>query len=238
MMSSVDENQPFGTPVWIELTVPDLERTQRFYRAVFGWEFNGGDCLYRGLPVAGLTQGDHAGWTVYLATDDCDGTAKAIAAAGGTVVEQPHEREDRGRAALAVDPTGARFGLWQGRSLPGCRLVNEAATLMRNDLVTPEPGRAREFYRTVFGFTLDGNDDLPGIDFTFLRRPDGHEIGGITGEPQATSAWGTLFLTDDADSAAARGVEAGGETVSAVDTPYGRMVTVRDPFGTEFAVGS
>ncbi|MFF0147859.1 hypothetical protein ATK36_5026 [Amycolatopsis sulphurea] len=237
-MSSVDENQPFGTPVWIELTVPDLERTQRFYRAVFGWEFDGGDCLYRGLPVAGLTQGEHAGWTVYLATDDCDGTAEAITAAGGTVVVQPHEREDRGRTALAVDPTGARFGLWQGRSLPGCRLVNEAATLMRNDLVTPEPGRAREFYRTVFGFTLDGNEDLPGIDFTFLRRPDGHEIGGITGEPQATSAWGTLFLADDADSAAARGVEAGGETVSAVDTPYGRMVTVRDPFGTEFAVGS
>ena len=39
------------------------------------------------------------------------------------------------------------------------------------------PGTAREaleFYAAVFDFTLDGNDDMPEADFTFLRRPDGH----------------------------------------------------------------
>ncbi|MBB4688990.1 VOC family protein [Amycolatopsis jiangsuensis] len=196
------------------------------------------DCLFRGVPVAGLTRGGTAGWTIYLATDDCDRSAEAVVAAGGVVEVQPHERGDRGRAALVVDPTGARFGLWQGRTLPGCRLVNEPGTLMRNDLITPDPEPAREFYRTVFGFTLDGNEDLPGIDFTFLRRPDGHEIGGVTGNPQAVSGWGTLFLADDADAAAARGAGIGGVVVAAEDTPYGRVVTVRDPFGTEFALGS
>ena len=65
----------------------------------------------------------------------------------------------------------------------GCERVNEPNTLVRNDLVTDQPDVTRPFYAEVFGFTLDGNPDLPDFDFTFLRRPDGHEIGGIMGVP-------------------------------------------------------
>ncbi|WP_033294222.1 VOC family protein [Amycolatopsis jejuensis] len=240
-MSAVDSNQPLGTPTWINLTVPDLDRAQAFYRAVLGWDFDGDHCRYHDVPVAGLRQSadPRPGWTVHLATDDCDATAKAIVATGGKLLDQPHDDGDRARIAVAEDPTGARFGLWQGRSLPGCRLVNEPNTLMRNDLVTPVPAPAREFYCAVFGFSLDGNDNLPGVDFTFLRRPDGHEIGGILGNPSATApTWGTLFLSDDADAAAERATTKGGEVISAEDSPYGRMVTIRDPFGTELVLGS
>ncbi|ATY14226.1 VOC family protein [Amycolatopsis sp. AA4] len=240
-MSTVDRNQPLGTPTWIDLAVPDLDRARRFYGAVLGWTFDGNHCLLRDLPVAGLRQAadPRAGWTVYFATDDCDRTAKAVIAAGGKLLDRPHDDGEHARAAVAEDPTGARFGLWQGRGLPGARLVNEPSTLMRNDLVTPAPQPARDFYCEVFAFTLDGNDDLPGVDFTFLRRPDGHEIGGVLGDPSAkTPAWGTLFLSTDADAAGARAVEHGGEIVEAQDSPYGRMVTVKDPFGAEFVLGS
>ncbi len=240
-MSTVDRNQPLGTPTWIDLAVPDLDRARRFYGAVLGWTFDGGHCLLRDLPVAGLRQATDPSpvWTVYFATDDCDGTAKAVTAAGGKLLDPPHDDGDHARIAVAEDPTGARFGIWQGRKLPGARLVNEACTLMRNDLVTPAPTPARDFYCEVFAFTLDGNDTLPGVDFTFLRRPDGHEIGGIIGDPTVPApAWGTLFLVTDADAAGTQAVEHGGEVVEAQDSPYGRMVTVRDPFGAEFVLGS
>lgn len=36
----------------------------------------------------------------------------------------------------------------------------------------------------VFGYTSDANPEMPELDFTFLRRPDGHEIGGIAGDPR------------------------------------------------------
>ncbi|WP_327232593.1 VOC family protein [Streptomyces sp. NBC_01317] len=245
-MSQVTENQPLGTPTWIDLAVVDLEGAKAFYGAVFGWDFTTGDlgtyCLLRGLPVAGLRQvTDRAdtrdSWTVHLATDHCDSTARRIAAAGGALLEAPREVGDLGRAALVVDPTGARFGLWQGRTHPGCRLVNEPGTLVRNDLVTADPGPARTFYTAVFDFTLDGNDDLPGSDFTFLRRPDGHEIGGILGLDTAPApVWATTFEVADTDATLARARSADGTSTAPEDTPYGRFATLTDPYGTTFSV--
>jgi hypothetical protein len=35
-------NQPDGTPTWIDLAIPDLERAMGFYGALFGWEFQVG----------------------------------------------------------------------------------------------------------------------------------------------------------------------------------------------------
>jgi predicted enzyme related to lactoylglutathione lyase len=124
-------------------------------------------------------------------------------------------------------------GLWQGRTLPGCRLVNEPDTLVRNDLVTNAPAAAREFYPAVFGFTLDGNPTLPNLDFTFLRRPDGHEVGGILGLPGAKSEWKTTFEVADTDATLAR---TGAANVAPEDTPYGRSATLRDPFGVEYSI--
>ncbi|WAL68790.1 VOC family protein [Amycolatopsis cynarae] len=136
-----------------------------------------------------------------------------------------------------MDPVGARFGLWQARAHPGCRLVNEPGTLVRNDLVTAGASSARAFYTAVFDFTLDGNEDLPGRDFTFLRRPDGHEIGGILGLADApVSAWATTFEVADTDATVARVRGAGGTFSTPEETPYGRLATVTDPFGTKFSV--
>ena len=49
----VTENQPDGTPTWIDLGVPDLEGPMAFYRALFGSDLEVG---HRHRPVrAGFT---------------------------------------------------------------------------------------------------------------------------------------------------------------------------------------
>jgi predicted enzyme related to lactoylglutathione lyase len=250
-MSFVTENQPDGTPTWIDLAIPDLDRAMAFYGALFGWEFQVGgpevmrytQCLLHGRPVAALAENTDPDatdfwWTVYLATGDCDVTAKRITDAGGTLVQPPMDVMDQGRMAIAKDPVGAQFGLWQGGAHIGCQVVNEPGSLLRNDLITATPEPARAFYAAVFDFTLDGNPDLPDFDFTFLRRPDGHEIGGVMGVPGAPSAWGTLFEVADTDAAVARATAAGGTATTPEDFVYGRLATVTDPFGAEFSVGS
>lgn len=250
-MSDVTENPPDGTPTWIDFGIPDLERAMDFYRAVFDWEFDVGPaeamqytiCRLRGKAVAGLAvaEPDPAGhwWTVYFAVGDCAAAVDRAQEAGAVVVAPADEVPDRGTLAMLRDPVGAPFGLWQGDPFVGCELVNEPGTLLRNDLVTPDPEPARAFYTTVLGFTLGGDDNMPDMDFTFLRRPDGHEIGGIIGVPDApASAWGTLFQVEDADATVARIREAGGTAKDPTDMPYGRLSEATDPFGARFSIGS
>ncbi len=249
-MSVVSENQPDGTPTWIDLGIPDLDRAMEFYGAVFGWEFDVGPeefgryttCRLRGHRVAALAPNHDSDatsfwWNVYLATADCDATADAVRAAGGTVIDEPSDVMDQGRMATIRDSVGAQFGLWQGRAHIGCELVNEPNTLVRNDLVTDRSEDARQFYASVFGFTLDRNADLPDLDFTFLRRPDGHEVGGIFGVPAGSgSAWSTTFEVADTDETLRRVAAAGGSADDPYDMVYGRFAQVRDPFGTEFSL--
>ena len=249
-MSDVTENQPDGTPTWIDLGVPDLDRATAFYGSLFDWEFETAPaatghyttCLLRGRRVAAIApdpdpDDTRRRWNVYLATADCDATARRVTDAGGTLVQGPMDIMDQGRVALADDPVGARFGLWQGRAHVGAEVVNEPGSLVRNDLVTPTPEPARAFYAAVFGFTLDRNEDLPDFDFTFLRRPDGHEIGGVMGVPGAPrSAWSTTFEVADADAVVERATAGGGSADAPQDFVYGRMATITDPFGAEFSV--
>ena len=88
-MSIVTENQPDGTPTWIDLGIPDLDRALDFYGALFGWQFDVGPAEYgryttcrtrrpAGSPPWRRTRpdGDRFWWNVYLATADCDATAR------------------------------------------------------------------------------------------------------------------------------------------------------------------
>ncbi len=244
----VDTNQSLGTPTWIDLGVPDLDRALEFYGAVFGWEFSIGPeeygryttCLLRGRRVAAIAPSADASarvfWNVYLASPDCDATTERARQAGGTVLVEPDDVMTQGRMAILRDPVGAQFGLWQGRDHTGCQVVNEPGSLVRNDLVTPDPEPARGFYAAVFDFTLDRNEDMPGANFTFLRRPDGHEVGGIMGAPGSVSAWSTTFEVAGTDEAVRRAIDAGGSSDGAKDFLYGRLATITDPFGAEFSI--
>jgi predicted enzyme related to lactoylglutathione lyase len=251
-VSEVTTSQPDGTPTWVDLGIPDLDRAMEFYGAVFGWEFDVGPeeagrytmCLLRGKRVAALMPNPDPGatafwWNMYVATDDCDGTAKRITDAGGTMLQAPMDVMDQGRMAIAKDSVGAQFGLWEARAFFGAELVNEPNAWLRNDLVTAMPEQARAFYSTVFDYTLEANPDLPGADFTFLRRPDGHEIGGIIGDPAAgSSRWTTLFLVEDTDAAVERARAAGGQAGEPSDLVYGRIAEITDPFGASFSIGA
>ena len=244
----VDTNQPLGTPTWLDLGVPDLDRALAFYGAVFGWDFDVGPeeygryttCLLRGRRVAALSaEHDPAAgyfWNVYLATPDCDRTVERAREAGGVLLTEPTDVMDLGRMATVRDPVGAQFALWEGRAHTGAQLVNEPGSLVRNDLVTPDPGPARDFYAAVFDFTLDGNQDMPEFDFTFLRRPDGHEIGGIMGTPGSVSAWATTFEVAGTDEAVERALAHGGSSDGATDFLSGRLATITDPFGAQFSI--
>lgn len=124
-----------GSPVWIDLSVPDVAADQDFYRQLFGWSFRdleAGDGYHviereGGAVVGGArSTGDqpsvqHNGqhddgrpiWTVYLASDDLQETMTTVEAAAGKVLTAPTPVGEVGARAVAISPAGDRVGWWQ-----------------------------------------------------------------------------------------------------------------------------
>lgn len=236
-----------GVPCWVDLAVPDVESAKQFYTPLFGWDYidtgpEGGGYLLatlRGSQVAGIgpiqNPDQPVSWTTYLWSDDADATAKLITDAGGALLMEPFEVMDQGRMAIAADPAGAVFGLWQGKAHRGSGLANEHGSFTWNELTTPDTAAAREFYSTVFGYAYEPVEGMDYHVFQVGGRGVGGFMGPMEGMPELPPHWSVYFEVDDTDAAVAAVRDNGGELiVGPQDTPYGRMAVVRDNGGATF----
>ncbi|TQF06784.1 VOC family protein [Kitasatospora acidiphila] len=238
-----------GVPCWVDLAAPDAERAMAFYQELFGWEYadtgeQGGHyrmALKHGTPVAGISPEPGAGkthWTTYLAADDIDAVAGRVRDAGGQVLDGPLDVPQAGRWAMAKDPAGAMFGLWQAGGHIGSGLANEPGTFTWNENLSTDPRAVRAFYHQVFGYEYD---EIPGMDYTVIKL-HGAPVGGIGEQPPmippgTPSFWTTYFHVGDTDLTTAQITELGGQVlVPPTDSPYGRMAVARDDGGASFCV--
>ncbi|MFD4655703.1 VOC family protein [Kitasatospora sp. NPDC058444] len=236
-----------GVPCWVVLTTPDTARARAFYGALFDWEFvpTGPDeavATRYGVQVAAVERARTTGppgtrppadWTTFLACPDPPRTLATVRAAGGRVTREPYDVPDQGRAALAVDPLGARFGLWRAGTIDGAGLVDEPGALAWNEHLSPDPDAARAFYRRVLGYGYD-------------RPRAGHTLARVAGLPACSigpagqgeeARWLVHFATADTDRTAERLRALGGTVVAGpAPAPFGRTALVRDDAGAEFVL--
>ncbi|MEU2791548.1 VOC family protein [Streptomyces sp. NPDC007100] len=242
-----------GAPCWVSLMVHDLAATEQFYSALFGWEFKPGPqhfgpyvrAYLQGREVAGIGElaPDHhlrVAWTTYLASDDADAAAEQIRCCGGTVAVGPLDADEAGRMAIASDPQGAVFGLWQGKEMVGSALVGVPGTPVWNELVTRETLGIGTFYEAVFGYETE-SEVSAGFDYLTLHLK-GRPVAGVRGVGDALPRelgphWMTYFAVADTDAVVRQVAKLGGQEVQAArDSAYGRVATVADPEGAVFAV--
>jgi predicted enzyme related to lactoylglutathione lyase len=242
-----------GTPCWADLSADDVGRARAFYSGLFGWNIPPGPpeaggysmCEVAGRAVAGI--GPKMGapdapvaWTTYLATDDADETAARITAAGGQLLMEPFDVMDTGRMAIATDPAGAVFGIWQGGTFAGAQLANEPGAMIWNENLSRDLDGSKVFYQAVFGYAYGDMSD-GGFRYATLEL-DSAVVGGIgeLGDDQPASVpahWSAYFAVADADAAISSVVRLGGRVVApAWDSPYGRMAIVSDDQGGVFSV--
>ena len=242
---------PNGTPCWVDYGASDQDATKRFYADLLGWEYTGGEPEYggyltatrNGQPAAGvgsqMNPDDPPRWTTYFAADDAAAVATRIRDAGGTVLVEPMEVGPMGTMAIALDPQGNLFGLWQAGVHTGFRIFNEPGGVSWNEAAVDDAEGARTFYSQVFGFRFD---EMPGGGgYTVFRNPDGpadHPLGGLGGhQPGSPKGWTTCFSVPSADRAVAAVESAGGKvTMAAMDTSFGRFAVLEDPWGAPFSV--
>lgn len=263
-----------GVPCWIDTSQPDPEAAADFYRGLFGWEMQ--DVMPPDSPgkyiIARLHGGDVAAvgsipegappaamWNTYIWVDSADESAAKAREAGGAVAMEPFDVMDAGRMAVCTDPEGAAFCVWQAKEHRGARIVNEHGSLVFNALSTRDPDRAKDFYRSVFGWgtldlgggemwTLPGYGDhleerTPGLreQMAQMGAPPGFEdvVASITSiaddEPDMPAHWGVTFAVDDADATAARASDLGAKVIAPpFDAPWVRMAVIADPQGAAF----
>ncbi|MFG2128779.1 VOC family protein [Streptomyces sp. NPDC048751] len=226
-----------GVPCWVDAQLPDVAAGERFYGELFGWTFKeayGPSVWARldGEPVAALARKTDGRmptvWTVYFATPDAEGLADRIWAAGGQVVTAPMPVGDLGVAALATDPEGAVFGLWQPLRHTGFGRRHEPGTFAWAELYTRDTESANTFYGDLFHDALFG----PGADPDFGRAP-------VTGVFPAEMPPHFLVHFRVEDCAAALGTvnRLGGRVQAGpFDTSYGTVGVVTDNQGASFAV--
>ena len=142
-----------------------------------------------------------------------------------------------GRMAIAADPQGNPFGLWQAGSTTGVGVFNEPGALVWNEAAVDDPAAARDFYGAVFGFSWQ---EIPGAGgystFATADRPLGG-LGGVS--PGAAPGLGDLLLGGLLRRGGRRrGGRRGKVLLAAQDTEFGRFAVVADPWGASFSVMS
>jgi predicted enzyme related to lactoylglutathione lyase len=243
-----------GTPIWVDLGTPDVERAKKFYEALFGWTSTvatepeaGGYTTFskKGKPVAAVgplqSEEQPPAWTTYLLTEDSEATAAKVEAAGGKVVLAPMDVLKYGRMAVFMDQAGAVFATWQPGSMVGAELFNEPGSLAWTELTTRDPEGAKAFYGDVFGWMPD---DKPSGPITYTTwRLGGRPIGGMMpmeGDQWPADLpphWMVYFAVANPDTTASKAKKLGGTvSVPPTDTPAGRFAVLGDPAGAFFSI--
>ena len=266
---SPQRTYPAGVPCWVDTEQPDPDAACRFYGELFGWTFDDavpaqapGSYLIAsldGLDVAAVAPGSGppVGWNTYVAVDDADAAAVTVAAAGGTVVSEPADAGDGGRAAACTDPGGAAFRLWQPRNRLGAQVVNVAGAWNFSNLSTDRPDQAQAFYGEVFGWEAmdvgggavmwrrpEYGDHLeatvdPDIRTRQAHAPDGFEdvVAGLVSTTDGGAPhWYVVFTVADRDDAVAVAQRLGAEVLSSEETMWTREAAIRDPQGAELTL--
>jgi predicted enzyme related to lactoylglutathione lyase len=243
---------PKGTPAWVDLAADDTARATRFYADLFGWDCEHQSsrdywvCRLDGQDVGGIgpkqpgTEHLPSRWTTYLSTDHLDRTLGAVKAEQGQALVEPRDVALHGRMAIAADPNGAIFGLWQAAEHIGTGRTADPGTLVWSEALSTDYKTSRAFYTTVFGYRSE-EIGLDGTQYAALYAADKPVAG--TGDlhpyfPADTpSHWLPYFATGSTDDTVHQVTGRGGALVGTpLDTDFGRMAVLADPEGARFAV--
>ena len=242
-----------GEFLWCDLATFGVDETLRFYRSTFGWTFNAetfpdgstyhyasnGDEVTAGIyemPDLYRKDGMSSFWMTYIGVDEIGPAIDRAAQLGGKLILGPASFGLAASIAMISDPFGAVFTIFSGRHLQPRKRQMQAGLHVWDELVTPDPDRAAEFYSELFDWKIDAPD------------PEGRRVirnlaGSVTAEmrPSITNQSGTARWCVGfgvSDSAAFRDAvsAAGGTLPKPVARGSRGQEVAADPVGAVFAV--
>ncbi|MBI4848857.1 MAG: VOC family protein [Nitrospirae bacterium] len=112
--------------VHIELETQDIEKSKKFYSAMFDWKLD----EIPGMDYTIINVGEGTGggmmkkpvpdmpdnWLPYILVDDVAASTKKAQALGAKICKDVTEVPNMGWFSVITDPTGATLGLWQTKA--------------------------------------------------------------------------------------------------------------------------
>lgn len=245
--------QPEGTPCWADAMFSDVEGAKSFYGDVLGWTFGESASEYGnytqaykdGKAVAAVVppmpgaEGQSA-WCLYFASPDAAATAQKIRDNGGTILMDPMQVGDFGTMALASEPSGAVFGVWQAGVHEGFEATSVPGAYAWAEVFTREPAKTDGFLPAVFPFTAK-QIDHSDFDFRIFNVGEDTVLGRMkmTDDfpPEVPSYVNVYFAVEDCDAAVAKATGRGAVLrFGPMSSPFGRFAALSDPQGASFSV--
>lgn len=254
-MPEVKSYQP-GMFCWTDLSTTDVAAAKGFYGDLFGWTYEDmqtpmgpyGMAYLGGKDVAAVNalsadqakQGVPPHWNLYFSVKNLDESAKRATSLGGKLLLPPMDATEAGRMAVVSDPSGASFCLWQAKSHPGAKLVNEPGAINWAELECRNVEGCKAFYSELFGWRHD-TQDMGGMPYTVFKAGEEQRAGMMPmakGSPaDRPSHWTVYFTAASCDATAKKAQGAGAKiVVPTTDIPQvGRFAMCEDPQGAFFA---
>jgi uncharacterized protein len=246
-----------GAPCWVSLLADDPGAAQDFYGPLLGWSFGvlreqPHDYVVaetQGVQVAGIGPLPPRGrftatWTTFFGVVDVDAAVDRVRQRMGSVGLGPLSAAG-GRVALATDPDGAVFGLWEGPVGPARKLSLPGAPTWAE--LSTDAFAAALFYGDVLDWASHDPEhlDMAWEHERVVLRVDGREAAALRTADDRTDAlpvrphWHLSFAVDGLHRALVRALRLGAVLVSApVSTPYGDTAELLDPEGAPFSLVS
>ena len=116
-----------GTVCWADLSTPDVDTAKKFYSGLFGWEIAAGEGDPSGYQhiqngsefIGGVPPAAHRNpqtpphWLIYFLIAECDASAAKAKQLGAEFLLPPQTIPHVGRMAIAKDPQGVIFALFE-----------------------------------------------------------------------------------------------------------------------------
>ena len=217
-----------------ELRTTDTEGARVFYRALLGHD----RAAIWPLHEQARAHGAPPHWLGHLPVDDVEGMAARLVERGATRLGPTRPTYDGGRAAVFLDPGGAKMAV----STPPAAGFDRGVDIVWHALNTRHAETAKKNYCELFGFSIGERVDLgPGGVFDeFAWDPGGAAvgvIGDLANRPGVHAQWLFFFEVESLDSSVRAVRDAGGLALEPIRVPSGvRLCACDDPQGGAFGL--
>jgi uncharacterized protein len=235
-----------GKFVWFEYVTKDIAKAQGFFGELFNWGVKKvpmPDGEYAMISVGDRTIGGYlptpagappeANWLTHLQVSDARATSKQIESLGGKTLKPAFQVGDFGTMAIAADPNGGMFALWQPAKAEAQAAPTDN-TFCWNELASSNPEKSVAFYTAISGLTSEGKDMGPMGTYHVLSG-DGQPRAGIMKQmmPEQPHAWLPYVQVANPDAITEKAKKLGATiVVPPTDIPgVGRFAVLVDPQG-------